>query len=138
MRFSAIVLLLSTSAPAQSQTAGFYKEPLERISSEIGQNIDRAARMSADERLHAIDMRFAIYDASQVLDRVENYAERKNASLADGGSKPDRDLIYAASIAVQLQAAQEMLGNYLDVGDKVLLDSARTSFKLAEELTARR
>lgn len=129
--------LFMISGPASAQNLGIYAEPLHRISDDVREGIAGVARMSAYEREHALDIRFQMYETSKALRQIEQNARRRNNALVDGGAPQNRELLYAASVAVQLSAAQEMLGRYLDLGDRIFLTNAQTSLKMAEDMAGR-
>lgn len=142
MRYVGAALLLSVSLPAhvqaQAQVPELYLDELNEVTVELRDSIALVAPMSSDERRSAVDIQMSLYRSSESLRRIERYTRSQNNDLVRLGNAPNRALLRSAALAVQLDAAQQMLALYLELGDRIFLDNARASLKMAMDLKALR
>lgn len=144
MRYVGAALLLAVSLPApaqvqaQAQAPELYLDQLNEVTVELQESIALVAPMSSDERRSAVDIQMSLYRSSESLRRVERYTRSQNNDLVRLGNAPNRALLRSAALAVQLDAAQQMLALYLELGDRIFLDNARASLKMAMDLKALR
>ena len=120
MRYVGAALLLSVSLPAhvqaqaQAQVPELYLDELNEVTMELRDSIALVAPMSSDERRSAVDIQMSLYRSSESLRRIERYTRSQNNDLVRLGNAPNRALLRSAALAVQLDAAQQMLARHYE------------------------